>query len=129
MTRKKKTATPPFLRKAVYYVEKWAPRLRLENYDIEVVEAPKDFEEHAQIICNVPHLCARMLVRDPKNADPESLSTSDLEVTVVHELLHVRFGEVMLELEGKANWANETATEAVAHALVAGDRRVNPRSL
>jgi hypothetical protein len=120
---------PEFLREAIAYVDYWVPRLRLENYDIEVVAAPDGFENYAEVTCNVPHLRASIMVRDPakKKAD-STLSCNDLEITIVHELVHVRFAETIIELDGKAHWGNETATEMTAMALVAARRGVNPRS-
>lgn len=126
----KKPVQLKYLRDAVRYVEKWVPRLRIENYDIEVIGAPDDFEEYAEAEINPLHLRASITVRDPaKPFTGRSLACKDLEVTMVHELLHVRFAEVILELEGKARSANEIATEMTAMALVAADRGIEPRVL
>jgi hypothetical protein len=128
---KRKAAKPAFLRDAEFYVAKWVPRLRLEDYLIEVKPAPDDFDSIAEARGNVTHLRAHVIIKDPAQIpeDDGPHACHDLEVTVVHELLHLRFGEVLLVLKGKAHYANEIATEMTAMALVAADRGVEPRSL
>lgn len=127
----KKTVKPKYMRDALRYIQKWVPRLRIENYDFQVEEAPEGFEPYALAVCNPRNLRACIVIRDPAKAseDGQADACNDLEVTLVHELLHVRFAEVLAELEGKANIANEIATEMIALALVAADRGVHPRSL
>lgn len=130
MKKRPPVRQPSYLKQAIKYVEYWVPRLRLENYEIEVAEAPEDFEDFAQCIGDVCHLRARLVFKDPEKVDKKTLACRDLEVTVVHELIHVRFGEIIRELDGKAHYANEAATEMLAMALVAARRGIrNPRTL
>lgn len=128
-TRRTNPKRPMYLNKVHQYIRFWVPILRLENFVFEVCEAPEGADYFAQFTGNVYTKRGVMSVRNPDLTDPDSLQCDDLEVTVVHELLHARFDEIIYTLEGKAHCANETATELTAMALVAMRRGVDPRSL
>src|SRR5690348_643204 len=103
--------TPAFLKKAISYVDYWVPRLRLDHYEIEVVEAEDEGTDFAMIDADLVYLHAIITVRDPKKlADSETHASKDLEVTIVHELVHGVFAGVCHALKGKAHIANECAT-------------------
>lgn len=121
---------PAYLTKVHEYVKFWVPILRLENFEFEVCGAPEGAEYFAQLTGNVYNKRAVIAVRDPKLSEPGSLACQELEVTVVHELLHARFDEVIAELDGKVHYGNEVATELTAMALVAMRRGIaDPRDL
>lgn len=122
---------PAYLTKVHAYMQHWVPMLRLEDWEFEVHEAPEGSEYYANIRTDVCNRHAIIRVRDPAKATEEvSGASNDLEITVVHELLHARFGEVLTELDGKAEYANEAGTEMTAMALVASRRGIrDPRKL
>lgn len=121
---------PAYLNQAHKYIRFWVPILRLENFEFELAGAPEGAEYYAQLTGNVYNKRAIISIRDPKLAAPNSLTCQDLEVTVVHELLHARFDEVVAELDGKVHYGNEVATELTAMALVAMRRGIaDPRDL
>lgn len=111
------------------HLDYWVPMLRLEDWNIEVreVDYHKDQTYWARIKTTPWSRSAVMEVVNP-HADPESKDdTRDvlLEVSTVHELLHLRFPfeHLGIDYDDKPVWYTyEASTEITARALVASRR-------
>lgn len=102
----------------------WMRTLRIQDWAIEVrVERLSAMGPGllGQCIRDDNSRHARVRLLDPQDVDTEGLpSGDDLEVTLVHELLHVVFHAASDETEGRV--AFEQAIDSTARALVALDR-------
>jgi hypothetical protein len=71
-----------------------------------------------------------IFVSTPKTIPDDCTGVKDLEVTVVHELLHARL--VYVQYHGKKKkkkWPVEVAIEIIAKSLVANRRGISPEEL
>ncbi len=80
----------------------WQQRLRLQDWDVSL-----KFEKYSEGLGNV-RMCAKyksaeIIIREPAFIDPDELGNKDLEVTLVHELLHVQAGHLTHFLAEKQN--------------------------
>lgn len=107
-------------------VKEWTKRLRVEDWSIELCFPDGDIGSFALTECAPAYQAARITFRDPKH-HPEQINSAaifDHEVTVVHELLHVRTANIPINahnaLSGDNMW--EAALELTAQALVAAKR-------
>lgn len=106
----------------------WQQLLRLGDWKIrvELVRARAIDDELGRVHSNMMR-DALILLMEPDDIPPYSsahLANSDMEVNLVHELLHLRWKDVgwndKTTPEGRAE---EAAVEAIAQALVALERR------
>lgn len=126
-TQKKKSAN--YLTQAALLVEEWQETLRIVDWMIEIVPAAHDSGVFARVRICSGSMRATMEVRDPVYASDSNSYTNDLEVTIIHELLHLRFFETEAAMGHEKLDGHETAIELTAMALVASKRGVPVRSL
>lgn len=125
-------AEPAFLTEVRDYVDYWVPQLRLPHWYILVREAPHDAGVFAQIRVNPDSWRAVLEVRDPKYTPDDNALSDDLEVSTVHELLHLRFSEGEAIIHGTHKELPEEYERSIEHtamALVAARRGVPVLSL
>ena len=82
----------------------------------------REIEALARIHHNHPLRHARILLADAVDIDPNSYLDTDMEVSLVHELLHLRFLDATNGSlkDASPEWRGmEAAVEATAQALVA----------
>lgn len=107
------------------YVKDWAYRLRLQDWKITVEVAGSELEAFAHTNINRHHNTANITVRNPVHTPSDNAAVDDLEVTVVHELLHLRFLPVELTLDDrdlKPPKEHEASIDLTAQALVSAAR-------
>lgn len=109
------------------YLIYWQKALRLTDWQIEY--RINEDENFFGTICTFPtHSTARIEIRDPDLFDGDVVGIKDLEVTLVHELLHLRFFHCTHE--GKAYHNHkEMAIKITAAALVAAKRGISVSKL
>jgi hypothetical protein len=104
--------TPDLLELSRY----WQRQLRLEDWDLQLhVNVRPEMLDGATGQCrtNLVLRAAKIFIADPSLLDLEDLEVMrDVEVTLVHELLHVALADV------KDHSAGEPAIERIARALV-----------
>lgn len=108
------------------YVGYWKRQLRLEDWDITIEVPAHDPKGYAEVTRHQCLNAAHMVVRNPYMVPPASLANNDLEVTVVHEMLHIRFPNVDFPRNSADDNLFELGIERTAQALVAlnrGERR------
>jgi len=133
---KRSNAKPIDLKKAV--AEKiaadlsyWVQHLRLTNWQITVEIMPwqKDlgFGDNSMD----PHYESSTIhLYDPDTIPLDVKGIRDLEVTLVHELLHIRLVyAVATSQKKKKKWPVEMAIETIAQSLVANRRGINIKDL
>lgn len=102
----------------------WQRVLRIQDWDVELqLQRHHEIGEGllGQCIRNDSSRTAKVLLLDPRDLAPAGLpSGRDLEVTLVHELLHVVFHCASSETENRV--AFEQAIDSTARALVRLDR-------
>jgi hypothetical protein len=106
----------------------WQIRLRLEDWDISV-----KFEKHCECLANARlkpnHKAAEIVLLETEFINPNGLGNKDLEVSLVHELLHIQAGHLTEHLCEKGNERYyddmERVVELTAIALVGLRRRVD----
>lgn len=105
----------------------WQQLLRLGDWAIDLRMARgRDINEAlAEVHASHPLRHARVFLKEPIDIDPDSYLNTDMEVNLVHELLHLRLKDALPEVEnGSAQWRGlEAAIEATAQALVALKRK------
>lgn len=120
-------ATHPLQKKLQTLVNEWQVRLSLEHWKIKA-EMRDDLEAAGRALTNTTHLVALIEVHNPDFAPKDLLEVKDFEVTIVHELLHVRQAFLTDALYTKKNSKNgvwdqvEQGIEFTAQALVAAKR-------
>ena len=104
----------------------WKRQLRLEDWDITIHTPEHDPECCGRTSYAPQYGRAHILIRNPAMHPPTTAADPDLELTIVHELLHVRHhatGGVFKK--DSAEWdLNELATERTAQALVSLNRGI-----
>lgn len=114
------------LKDAKRYVKEWAYRLRLQDWKFIVKVAGSELEAFATCDYNVCHGIATIKVRDPIHMpDYDKGFCNDLEVSIVHEMLHLRFKPIeqfIDDKELKAPKDHEASIELTAQALVSAAR-------
>ena len=107
-------------------VVEWQDRLRLQDWDITIHSGK--LADIGHIGATAPHLndqTAVILIADPEHIGEGTGTCTDVEVTVVHELLHIKSDMALCRLsefsQGKVP-AWECFIEHVAQALVAAKR-------
>lgn len=104
---------------------KWQGILRLEDWDIAVSFAPKSSIEsngmaHAAVYKQTKD--AFILIRNPEEFDakPAFSDENDVELTLVHELMHVRLAHLCID--EKLSDQEELVVEQIARGFVSMDR-------
>ena len=125
------------LLKAQEYLDYWQPQLRLEHIDIELCLMRPEEREHSILAdCrqSPPYHTQKIKIRNPddRTERDKTMLRRDLEVCVVHELLHTK--EIpwydhpkVKEVIDKDEWLNqlhEDSLDAIAEALVRARRGV-----
>ena len=112
------------------YVKYWTPRLRLRDWEVEVKihDDPKAFEQFAQATHHRGFQHVLVEVLEPEKIPPEWVGKRDLEVTVVHELLHTRLIQLPRPPENETQH-EEMAVETIATLMVALKRGVEPEDI
>jgi hypothetical protein len=104
----------------------WQRQLRLEDWDITIVVPEHDPRCYAEIVHHVGHGTAKITLRNPAICPPDLAGNPDLEISLVHELLHLRFAFVGIKKETPEEDLHELGIERTAQALVLlnrGERR------
>jgi hypothetical protein len=125
------------LQQAQEYLAYWRPQLRLDHIDIEIIIMRPEEKEHSVLAdCrqNPPYHTQKIKIRNPLDrTQSDSVAfRRDLEVCVVHELLHTkeipwRDHPKVNEVLGKNEWLNqlhEDSLDAIAEALVRARRGI-----
>ena len=112
------------LEQAQEYLSYWQPQLRLDHVDIEIyIMRPEEREHSILADCrqSPPYHTQKIKIRNPSDRTERDgeYFRRDLEVCVVHELLHTK------EIIDKDEWLNqlhEDSLDAIAEALVRARR-------
>jgi hypothetical protein len=127
--RKSKAKPSTVEKQALAYVNYWQKQLRLMdwNFEIAILEDPEQAEGFAINRHSPNYQCSKITILNPEKVPEHWTGCSDLEVTVVHELLHTR----LLYAFGKkqCDWHAEMAIETISVALVANRRGISPEEL
>lgn len=109
------------------YVSYWQLQLRLVDWDIEckVSTDIKECPGYGMVRPFPNDQRAEIYILDPDHIPEDWKSIQDLEVTTVHELLHIRF----LYCIKKSDCHAEMSIETTARALVANKRGISPEEL
>lgn len=109
----------------------WQGVLRMQDWRIRLdIVRGSEMDEAYGRITKSDMRDARILLMDAIDVPSESRTNvnTDMEVTLVHELLHARFHDIGSPEQDTAEWRNmEAAIEATAQALVALDRKFHLR--
>ena len=111
------------------YILYWQPILRLKDWNFVIKNIHSDptvFDMFARINSNRNNQVATLELLDPEKIPEEWIGCRDLEVTVVHEMLHTRLAHVHT---GKSTHHEEFAIETLSKALVSLKRGVTPEEL
>lgn len=104
----------------------WQPLLRLSDWHIRirVVRGVVTGGALGRAFANQMR-DGEVLLKDPIDIDFSGIHNADMEVTLVHELLHLRFWWVhdSIEKDTPEHFLEESAIEATAQALVYINRR------
>ena len=111
------------------YVKYWAKQLRIQDWVISIKEHtdPEEFHGFASIKHHFNSQTALLEYLDPQYIPEDWTGVRDLEVSVVHELLHTRF--IWCIPTKKINHFEEQAIEQTAQVLVALRRGVKAEDL
>ena len=104
----------------------WQRQLRLEDWDVTVIVPDYDPEGAAKISTSNVMGVAKITIRNPAITPPGRFGPEDLEISVVHELLHLRFPHIDPAVSSLADQSYELGIEQTARALVRlnrGERR------
>lgn len=103
------------------YVKYWRHALKLDNWTItsEVVD---EYDSYASMHTSPTSSTCELKILNPDNVPKEWKGVRDLEVTVVHELLHTRWHYAVRS--AKRDDHLEQAIEATAISMVAAKRNV-----
>ena len=123
------TPAPSMKEQVEEYVKYWQKQLRLMDW-VMTVEIYEDLEKcggygHAEHSKNFQTVKYGIL--NPDKIPSDWVGTRDLEVTVVHEILHTRL--TFLSVFKKENHHMEMGIETIAKALVANRRGITPEEL
>jgi hypothetical protein len=123
-----KTKTKTTKQLAKEYLNYWKKQLRLLDwkFTIKVVDKIEELSCFGITKQHPTDQSADIEVFDPEKIPEDWRGIRDLEVTIVHEILHTR---LLYALGKKCDWHGESAIEIIATALVANRRGVNPEEL
>ena len=104
----------------------WQRRLRLQDWDVTVLMVPVGDMDSCSHCGNIKYYLntkeAKVSLLDP--AHYCGLGKYDIEVTLVHELLHCHFAPFAARDGSSKDSAQEQAIDAIAKALVGAVREV-----
>ncbi|RJG26699.1 hypothetical protein [Paenibacillus thiaminolyticus] len=106
----------------------WQKVLRLQDW-IVGVEICREREMHeqnrnAEIDAVLPKRMASIRILDPVDYPPDSAEPQDMELSLVHELLHIHLFPLFADREEEMRLvAEEQAIEAISRGLIALARR------
>lgn len=107
------------------YVVKWQEILRLQDWDITIRFAKAGEIEDGDLgstECHRETMDAQILIMEPgKGAKSKWADESDVELTIVHELMHVRLDQLRIPDERSED--EETVIERLSRILVKLDRK------
>ena len=108
------------------YLKYWQKQLRLLDWEfkLEISTNPEDF--FGRNIQNPNYQSAIITLLHPDSIPKDWSRIADLEVTLVHELLHTR---LMYAIGKRCDHHGEMAIETIAVALVANKRGIPPEDL
>jgi hypothetical protein len=111
------------------HLKYWQKQLRLMDWDISVkiYEDPKEFDMFGRNKINRNYQTSEIELLNPEKVPEDWTGVRDIEVTIVHELLHLRF--TFCPPKKSDHYHNEMATETTAKALVANRRGIDPEEL
>ena len=112
-----------FAQRAAATLVKWQETMRLQDWDIALEikrrhDMPQDGLGLASIRLN--ELSAIIILQDPDDISPEWETDMDVELTIVHELVHLKTHQALLTQD---KLAVEQMVEGLARVLVRLDRR------
>ena len=119
------------LEQAQEYISYWQKQFRMLDWEftVKIHEDPEKFESFGSMTHSLNNQAAQMDLLDPDKIPSEWVGVRDLEVTIVHELVHARFIYCMKPKKKNKNYHQEMAIETVAKALVANRRGITPEEL
>jgi hypothetical protein len=97
------------------------------EFEVEMMPEVKGFDAFARIKHHRNYQSATLQFLDPEKIPEDWEGTKDLEVTIVHELIHTRF--IYCFTPKAQNHHQEMAIETVAKVMVALKRGVDPEDL
>ncbi len=112
------------------HVKYWKKHLRILDWQINVKihEDPEEFPHYGRMDHHRNDQVALLNVLNPENIPEDWWGCRDVEVTVVHELIHTRFIFCLLPDKHTLHH-QEMAIETVAKALVANRRGISIEDL
>lgn len=105
----------------------WQKAMKLSDWDVRLkIVRQHDLLEgtQAMIESNHDHRIATVSICDPHDYQPQEFWPQDMEVSLVHELVHLTFWWLNPEKESLQQTLEEQSVEAVAQALVEQRRRI-----
>lgn len=106
-------------------LKKWKKRLGLSDWDITVKyrDAQDLNQSQGKTIVRAPMQTADIRLMKQTDRQKSDPSDSDIELDLVHELVHVRLWSIdPYEAEGVEHVCREQAVEKLAQALIISDR-------
>lgn len=107
----------------------WQERLRLQDWHVYLgITRERDFENNgkeAEITIYYLMKQATINLVDPVDFPSTCVEPQDMEVSIVHELLHIYFGASHGDPDNMDNVAEEQAIHCISHALVNAKRGSN----
>lgn len=108
--------------------EEWQKILRLQDWIITVhIRRERDFtlsDSNAEIITTLPKRMATIHILDPIDYPPDQSEPQDMELSLVHELLHIHLFTFFADREDEMRIvAEEQAIEAISRGLIALARK------
>lgn len=108
--------------------EVWQKILRLQDWIITVnIRRERDFvlsDSNAEIIPTLPKRMATIHILDPIDYPPGQAEPQDMELSLVHELLHIHLFPLFADREDEMRLvAEEQAIEAISRGLIELSRR------
>lgn len=112
----------------IEYVEYWRDILKLRDWEftVKIIDDPEDGFANVQHYPNIQ--LAKIQVLSPGKIPADWPGCKDVEVSVVHEMLHTRFHHCM-RINKKADAHEEMAIERCAQVMVALRRGITPEEL
>jgi hypothetical protein len=125
------TPTPTLKEQAEEIVRYWQKQLRMLDwvFTIEIMDDPKDFDCYGSMAHSLNNQQGFLKLMNPEKIPTEWTGVRDLEVTIVHEMIHTRFIYAISPKKKKKNYHQELAIESTAKALVANKRGITPEEL
>lgn len=101
----------------------WQKILRLQDWIITLVisrERNMNLKGNAEIEATLPKRMATIRILDPLDYPPNRVESQDMELSLVHELLHIHLFPLFADREDEMRMvAEEQAIEAISRGLIA----------